>query len=198
MQSDKFTDFVLSALVFLLSFVIILMCNSQLGEYDPIEETVDITEAIETYWEPFETETESEQIRIETETETETETEYTEEDFYDDLELLAYCTMSEAGNQCEEGKRLVIDTVLNRVDSEYFPNTVREVIYAPGQFEVVSRGTLYAHCPTDDIYQLIREEINERTNDKVVYFTAGRYNPSGDPWQKVGDHYFSYIAKRYQ
>ena len=137
-------------------------------------------------------------IELESETVSEESETVTEEDFYDSLEMLAYCTMAEAGNQPEEGKRLVIDTILNRVDSEYFPNTVEEVINAPGQFEVVARGTLYRDCPTDDIYTLIREEIAERTNDKVIYFTAGGYNPSGEPWQKVGDHYFSYISKRFQ
>ena len=144
------------------------------------------------------TETEVEQIESETETETETETEYTEQDLYDDLELLAYCVMSEAGNQCEEGKRLVIDTILNRVDNQYFPDTVHDVIYAPGQFAVVANGSLYKHEPTEDIYNLIGEEIRERTNDKVVYFNAIGFTKSGEAWRKVGDHYFSYIAKRYQ
>lgn len=167
---------------------------SEAGEPDPITESV--------LYETWETVPEETDPVIETETEseaeTETETATDEEDFYDSLELLAYCTMAEAGNQPEEGKRLVIDTVLNRVDSKYFPDTVEGVIFDPGQFEVVSRGTLYLHCPTDDIYDLIREEIAERTNDKVIYFTAGGYNPSGEPWQKVGDHYFSYIRKSLQ
>lgn len=196
MHFEEYADIIPQILLFLLAIVVIIQLNQPLGAYEPAEETVDITEAIETYWEPVETET-----VVETETETETETEAettTEEDFYDSLEMLAYCTMAEAGNQPEEGKRLVIDTILNRVDSEYFPNTVEEVINAPGQFEVVARGTLYRDCPTDDIYGLIREEIAERTNDRVIYFTAGHYNPSGEPWQKVGDHYFSYIRKDLQ
>lgn len=157
-----------------------------------------VTEPSEEIQLAMETEVEKIESETETEAETETETEYTEQDLYDDLELLAYCVMSEAGNQCEEGKRLVIDTILNRVDNQYFPDTVHDVIYAPGQFAVVANGSLYKHEPTEDIYTLIGEEIMERTNDKVVYFTAGRYNPSGEPWQKVGDHFFSYISKRLQ
>lgn len=42
----------------------------------------------------------------------------------DDIELVALVTMAEAEGECEEGKRLVIDTILNRVDSASFPNTV--------------------------------------------------------------------------
>lgn len=197
MHFEEYADIVPQILLFLLAIAVIVQLNQPLGAYEPAEETVDVTEVMETYWEPVETETETLQMRDETETETETET-YSEEEFYDSLEMLAYCTMAEAGNQCEEGKRLVIDTILNRVDNEYFPNTVEEVINAPGQFEVVARGTLYRTAPTDDIYDLIREEIAERTNDRVIYFTAGGYNPSGEPWQKVGDHYFSYIRKDLQ
>ena len=39
-------------------------------------------------------------------------------------ELLAVITMAEAEGESERGKRLVIDTVLNRVDSKKFPNTI--------------------------------------------------------------------------
>ena len=52
----------------------------------------------------------------------------------DDIELLALVTMAEAEGESEEGKRMVIDTILNRVDSERFDNTISEVIYAPNQF----------------------------------------------------------------
>ena len=38
----------------------------------------------------------------------------------EDIELIALVTMAEAEGECEEGKRLVIDTILNRVDSVYF------------------------------------------------------------------------------
>lgn len=155
-------------------------------------------ETIETTWEPIPEEPEAKPMRVEiVEAETE-ETEYTEEDFYDDLELLAYTVMAESGNQEELGKRLVIDCILNRVDSKYFPDTIKDVVYAPGQFEVVARGTLYRNCPTEDIYTLIREEIEERTNTEVVFFNSIGFTKCGEPWQQVGDHYFSKLRKELQ
>lgn len=57
----------------------------------------------------------------------------------DDIELIALVTMAEAEGECEEGKRLVIDTILNRVDSISFPNTVYEVVYQPSQFSSMWR-----------------------------------------------------------
>ena len=42
--------------------------------------------------------------------------EIAEEEYWDSLELLAICVEAEAGNQSLEGKRLVVDVILNRVD----------------------------------------------------------------------------------
>ena len=107
--------------------------------------------------------------------------------------------MAEAGNQGERGKRLVIDCILNRVESPFFPgDTIEDVIRYPGQFEVVSSGTLYAECPTQDIYELAREEIMHRTNREVVYFKLGGFHSCGDPWQQVWAHFFSKISRRWQ
>ena len=47
----------------------------------------------------------------------------------EEIELIALVTMAEAEGEPEEGKRLVIDTILNRVDFGEFPSTVTEVIY---------------------------------------------------------------------
>ena len=112
-----------------------------------------------------------------------------------DINLMAHMVQAEAGGQCEYGQKLVIDCALNRIDSEYFPDTVSEVINAPGQFEVVANGAIRKATPTDAVYELIRQERKKRTNNEVIYFTAGGFNPSGEPWQKVGDHYFSTIRK---
>lgn len=121
------------------------------------------------------------------------------EEYRKSIDILAYCTMAEAGNQGEMGKRLVIDCILNRVESPFFPgDTIEDVIRCPGQFEVVSRGTLYAQCPTQDIYELAQEEILHRTNREVVYFKLGGFHSCGDPWQQVGAHFFSKISRRWQ
>ena len=41
-----------------------------------------------------------------------------EEIYYDSLELLAVCVEAEAGNQSLEGKKMVVDVILNRVDDK--------------------------------------------------------------------------------
>lgn len=107
-----------------------------------------------------------------------------------DIDLLARVTMAEAEGECEEGQRLVIDTILNRVDSGYFPNTIRGVIYQRGQFTCMTNGRINKCYVREDIRQLVIEELQSRTNYEVMYFTAGGYGRYGTPLFKVGNHYF--------
>ena len=109
----------------------------------------------------------------------------------DDIELLALVTMAEAEGESEEGKRMVIDTILNRVDSERFDNTISEVIYAPNQFTSMRNGRVDRCYVADDICQLVIEELTNRTNYDVLYFTAYQYGAYGTPMFQIGNHYFS-------
>lgn len=112
---------------------------------------------------------------------------YSEEEIY----LIALVTLAEAEGECEEGKRLVIDTVLNRIDSSHFPNTVEEVIYQPYQFSSMWNDRYTRVTVTDDICDLVREEIYHRLNSEVIFFTADQYGKYGVPMFQVGNHYFS-------
>lgn len=109
----------------------------------------------------------------------------------EDISLIALVTMAEAEGECEEGKRLVIDTVLNRVDSVYFPDDIEGVIYQPHQFSSMWNGRINRCEAQDDICQLVREELENRTNEDVIFFTAGHYSKYGVPMFKVEKHYFS-------
>lgn len=52
----------------------------------------------------------------------------------EEIDLMAACVYFEAGNQSMEGKRLVADVIINRVMSNRFPGSVKEVLSADGQF----------------------------------------------------------------
>ena len=110
---------------------------------------------------------------------------------YEDISLIALVTMAEAEGECEEGKRLVIDTILNRVDSEYFPNNVYDVIYQRSQFSSIWNGRVDRCEVREDICELVREELQSRTNTDVIFFTAGEYSKYGVPMFQVENHYFS-------
>ncbi len=114
-----------------------------------------------------------------------------EEMYYDSLELLACCVQAEAGNQSIEGKQLVADVVLNRVDNEDFPDSIENVIKQSGQFAVVGNGRINKVEPSPETWQAVSNEIENRQNSEVVYFKTNSYSTYGTPYRKVGDHYFS-------
>lgn len=109
----------------------------------------------------------------------------------EEIELLALLVMAEAEGECEEGQRLVIDVVLNRVDDPHFPNTIQEVVYQKNQFSGMY-GERITHCYVkDELVQLVREELKNRTNYDVIFFRTQHYHSYGVPMFQVGAHYFS-------
>lgn len=104
--------------------------------------------------------------------------------------------MAEAEGEPEEGKRLVIDTILNRVDFGEFPSTVTEVIYQPEQFSSMWNGRIDDCYVMEEICQLVEEELKCRLNNEVMFFTAGGYGKFGVPMFQVGNHYFQVIDRK--
>ena len=109
----------------------------------------------------------------------------------EDMELIAHMTMAEAEGESEYGQRLVIDTILNRVDSSTFPDTVYSVLYQPYQFSSIKDGR-FARCHVKkELYELVVEEVQNRTNYDVIFFRTGHYSEYGTPLFKEGAHYFN-------
>lgn len=110
----------------------------------------------------------------------------------EEIELIALCVMAEAEGECEYGQRLVIDVILNRVDDPHFPDTIYDVIYQKNQFAGMYGDRITRCYVKDELVQLVREELENRTNYEVVFFRTGHYHRSyGVPMFQVGAHYFS-------
>lgn len=104
--------------------------------------------------------------------------------------LLYSLVQAEAGNQDLKGCQLVADVVLNRVDNPRFPNTIEEVVYAPGQFSVVRNGALKKAQGeiSEKVVQAVDMELNgNRLDTSILYFNN---HPNGANCWKYGDHYF--------
>lgn len=108
-----------------------------------------------------------------------------------EIELMATIVMAEAEAEPKEGQRLVIDVILNRVDSPNFPDTVSEVIFQPNQFSPINNGRFERCYAKPELIQLVIEEIYDRTNDEVIFFRTERYSDYGTPMFHVCCHYFS-------
>lgn len=109
----------------------------------------------------------------------------------EEKELLARICVAEAEAECEEGQRFVIDTILNRVDSDDYPDSIKAVIFQKGQFTCTVNGRLDRIEVIDEVVELVEEEIYARTNYDCLYFQGGGYHKFAEPIAKIGNHYFS-------
>lgn len=116
----------------------------------------------------------------------------------EEIELLALCTMAEAEGECEQGQRLVIDSVLNRVDNPHFPNTISEVIWQKNQYAGMYGDRITRCYVMDELVKLVEEELENRTDYDVVFFNADHYSDYGVPMFQVGNHYFSSYTYHYE
>ena len=93
------------------------------------------------------------------------------------------------------GRVLIALTILNRVDSDIFPDTITEVLTQSGQFStVVRRNGIYQSVTnrTELSDQAVLEayEWNQRGDDpNVLFFNCRGYN-YGTPYDYVDGNYF--------
>lgn len=115
----------------------------------------------------------------------------------EDQNKLCKLAFAEAGNQDVDGKALVMLVVLNRVESDKFPDSISEVIFARNQFSVTTNG-MYDNAPTDDPGCLEALELVMQGYDisqGATYFESVK---SYDSWHyknlnflfEHGDHWF--------
>lgn len=133
------------------------------------------------------------EIKELTYTEDPTEEEIEEEIRFGEMELIAQLVMAEAGNQDLTGKRYVADVVLNRVDSDDFPNTVEEVIFQENQFNVIENGAFdeAGWTITEECYEAVKLEYEERLNYDILYFSRGPSKYASNHF-KHQDHWFGW------
>ena len=133
------------------------------------------------------------EIRELTYVEDPTEEEIAEEIRFGEMELIAQLVMAEAGNQGLTGKRYVADVVLNRVDSDDFPNTVEEVIFQENQFSVIENGAFdeAGWTITEECYEAVKLEYEERLNYDILYFSRGPSKYASNHF-KHQDHWFGW------
>lgn len=88
-----------------------------------------------------------------------------------DLDLLARLVTAEAGGEPKAAQVGVAAVVVNRVKSSLFPNSIREVIYAPNQFTPVSNGWINRPA-TAQAVEAAREALYgaDPTNGALYFF----------------------------
>lgn len=133
----------------------------------------------------------------------EPETDETESTYVEETEglseyecyLLAKIAMAEAEGEDLEGKALVIQVILNRVDSNFFPDTIEEVIFQKNQFSPLIDGRWDKVEPNEDCYEALEMVLNDEWDEShgALYFES----ESDSTWHRDNLKYLFQHGKHY-
>lgn len=108
-----------------------------------------------------------------------------------DLDLMARIINAEAGGGSDLEQLLVGNVVMNRVKSKQFPNSIREVIYQPGQYSPTWNGAI-DKIPTKRAYKNAKRILNgERFCPDNVIWQAMFVQGKGI-YKEINGTYFCY------
>ena len=93
----------------------------------------------------------------------------------EEKEILLQIAMAEAEGESTEGKAMVMAVVLNRMESEDFPDNMKEVVFQESQFAVMGKnGRYFTTTPNEDCgkaLELIESGWDESKG--ALYFESG-------------------------
>ena len=106
----------------------------------------------------------------------------------EERELLARMIWVEARGEIAEGQQAVAEVVFNRIHSDRFPDTLRDVIYAEGQFESVP--LLEDAEPYQAQYEAIDRALYGKPilPEDVFYFAT--FKKTENVWGMIDHHIF--------
>ena len=98
----------------------------------------------------------------------------------EDYDILLRIVEAEAGGEDEDGKLLVANVVLNRMNSEVFPDTVKDVVMQRSsrgaQFSPVASGRIWKVEVSEETITAVQRAIEgEDISQGALYFASRRY-----------------------
>ena len=107
-----------------------------------------------------------------------------------EFELLARVIEAESDRSNDlEAKVMIAACILNRVESDIFPDTVTGVLTQSGQFSTVSGGWCSTSYTKRSAYSIIVALEQDYIPTNVLFFNCIGYN-YGTPYGVYGDNYF--------
>lgn len=104
----------------------------------------------------------------------------------DEINLMARVVMSEGSILSYDSKKMIAQVIINRVNSDEFPDTVEEVIFQPNQFSTCNNGE-----PGPDCYKAVDEAIMEMEHPNDLLYFRLDFVQYGYEYAKDGNTYFS-------
>lgn len=118
----------------------------------------------------------------------------------EELDLLQRLVEAEAGAEPYLGKVAVAAVVINRVLSPDFPNTVRDVIYQPNQFQPVKNGKINQVKPSEETISAVFAALKgvDPLRGSLYFYNPIISDPEWAKWHTtrqptgvIGQHHFS-------
>ena len=112
----------------------------------------------------------------------------------EEIEIFERIVEAEVTTNNYEGKLAVANVILNRIESERFPNTMKEVVFAKRQFSPISDGRYYKVKITELTKQVIQDALSGyRMVERDVYYFCTPTAP-GKGWFETDLRKVGYIA----
>ncbi|WP_077310044.1 cell wall hydrolase [Terribacillus halophilus] len=115
----------------------------------------------------------------------------------EDINLLQKLVQAETSGEDYPGKVAVATVVLNRIESEEFPDTIHDVIMQEGQFQPVMTGVIWKSEPTEETEQAVADALIQKDNmNNIVWFmnpktaTTNWIADTQEQVKQIGNHVF--------
>jgi spore germination cell wall hydrolase CwlJ-like protein len=103
----------------------------------------------------------------------------------EDISLIAKLVIGEAEGESFEGKKMVAETILNRLVKGGFGTSVKNIIEFPGQYDARWNASLWAREPKEEDLKAVRDAIDNPTLPiDVVFYVNTKHLPRGNGWRE--------------
>ncbi len=96
----------------------------------------------------------------------------------EETEMLRYIVQQEVRGASLKHKRIIVNVVLNRVNSADFPDNIPDVLFQKGQFTSAENCINKRYPPDEDTKKAVHEVLNNECEDLsqgALYFYAPRW-----------------------
>lgn len=109
----------------------------------------------------------------------------------DDFYEICRVVMNEAGGESYKCQVAVAETIINRINSDEFPNTIEGVLYQPYQYSHADNGEI-----TDSVKEAVTQALEQKVFDNdMMYFREDYYFDFAEDYFCTDNMYFSKVIR---
>ena len=111
----------------------------------------------------------------------------------EEIDLIARVVWAEARGETERGQQAVAEVVLNRLNSDQFPDDLYQLVYGEGQFRTAEQ--LEEATPNQTQYKMVERAIYGPYVLPQTVFYFGQEMPNFNVWGTIGRHVFCFSPR---